>query len=86
MGTDDRALESEVEELKYFGTFETPSDFWDLFSECVELIYVTHPSERIGLVRTVMINRFGPINSPTWERVENTVLRIVSWMSEFRDR
>ena len=88
MGTDDRALESEVVELKTFGldSFDTAADFWTLFSQCVDVVYTTEPPERIGLVRTAMIDRFGPINSPTWERVENTVLRIVSWMCEFEDR
>jgi len=86
MGTDERALESEVEELVYFGDFDTESDFWELFSECVLVVYITPPDDRLGMVRSTMIERFGPINSPTWERVENTVLRIVSWMAEFRDR
>ena len=33
-----------------------------------------------------MIARFGTINSPTWQNVENTALRLVCWMEEFRDR
>lgn len=60
--------------------------FWTLLQDCVEITYATDPGERLGTVRKAMIARFGTINSPTWERVENTVLRIVCWMEEFRDR
>jgi hypothetical protein len=60
--------------------------FWDLFRECVEVCYASEPEERLGTVRRAMIARFGTINSPTWERVENTALRLVCWMEEFGDR
>lgn len=60
--------------------------FWELFKECVDICYVTHPSERLGTVRDAMIERFGTINSPTWERVENTALRLVCWMEEFKGK
>ena len=60
--------------------------FWELFQECVEECYATIPEERLGMIRRTMIHRFGTINSPTWERVENTALRIVCWMEEFKGR
>lgn len=61
-------------------------EFWGLFQDCVEVTFATDPGERLGTVRDAMINRFGTINSPTWERVENTVLRVVAWMEEFRGK
>jgi len=84
MGPDDRG------EFKELGRraveIDEDADFWELFQECVEAIYVTTPDERLGMARTAMIARFGPINSKTWEHVENTIIRVVCWMSEFRNR
>lgn len=61
-------------------------EFWCLFQDCVEVTFATDPGERLGTVRDAMIRRFGTINSPTWERVENTVLRVVAWMEEFKGK
>lgn len=84
MGPDDRG---EFKELtRRLIESDPDADFWEMFKECVEATYVTTPNERLGMVRLAMIARFGPINSKTWERVENTVIRVVCWMSEFRNR
>lgn len=54
--------------------------FWEAFCDLVEILYTTNPPDRLGIVVPYMEEHFGPTNTDAYRRIENHVMRTVSWM------
>ena len=60
--------------------------FWNLFKELVLVVYYSEPKERLGVTRQLMEDNFGYRRTDVYDRVEGTLLRVVAYMEEFKDK
>lgn len=56
--------------------------YWSLVKDLVDIIYATHPNERLGLCEPILQEEFPYLTKRTIESTSNTILRFVVWMCE----
>jgi len=59
--------------------------FWDVWKLIVEEVYLTTPSERIQMGSDMLQLYYPDLSRAQAERMENSVLRVVAYMEQFKD-
>lgn len=62
-----------------------PLSFFELFVALVLETYRLPAHKRVGTVKPKLVHYYGSKRSDVFERIENHVLRTVSWIEEFED-